>query len=94
METNLLLNVKCKNVHLMNYIMDIVNKKQTIPGLEISIVSEHKNESKSLDKQYTENKQYTQNYIPTPNKQSVYDGGWVDMEDKRAMQNMFDSFRI
>lgn len=97
MEANLLLNVKCTNEHLMNYIMDIVNKKQTIPGLEISVIdntpenSTVKNETVSLDKPIVPVVQ-NHNY-KTPEKPK-YNGGWVDTENKSAMQDMFDTFRI
>lgn len=97
MEANLLLNVKCTNEHLMNYIMDIVNKKQTIPGLEISVIDNTPEnstatiETLSLDKPIVPTVQ-KHNY-KTPEKPK-YNGGWVDTQNKNDMQTMFDSFRI
>lgn len=97
MEANLLLNVKCTNEHLMNYIMDIVNKKQTIPGLEISVIDNTpensivKTETLSLDKPIVP---VVQNHNYKTAEKPKYNGGWVDTENKSAMQDMFDTFRI
>ena len=85
MGTNLILNVKCSNQHLLNYIYDLINKKESISGLEISLYKETPKPTKSSN----------QNNKPNiKDNKSVYDGGWVDMEDKQAVQKMFDSFII
>lgn len=95
METNLILNVKCSNQHLLNYINDLINKKEYISGLEISLYTETQKQTKSLDDNIQLTKTPNQNYSPNINdNKSVYDGGWVDMEDKQAVQKMFDAFRI
>ena len=95
MEANLILNVKITNKHLYDYINDLLSKTESISGLEISLYNDIKNESESSDKQPNINKEIKQNYKPSFNKQhKYYNGGWVDTEDKQAMQNMFNSFRI
>lgn len=85
MEKNLILNVKCSNQHLLNYIYDLINKKESISGLEILLYKETPKPTKSSN----------QNNKPNiKDNKSVYDGGWVDMEDKQAVQKMFDAFII
>ena len=91
METNLILNVKCTNKHLLNYINDLINKKEYISGLEISLYTKTPTKTKSLNDNIQLKKSPDKNI--NDNK-SVYDGGWVDMEDKHAVQKMFDAFRI
>ena len=91
MKTNLILNVKCTNKHLLNYINDLINKKEYISGLEISLYTKTPTQTKSLNDNVQLKKSPNQNI--NDNK-SVYDGGWVDMEDKHAVQKMFDAFRI
>ena len=91
METNLILNVKCTNKHLLNYINDLINKKEYISGLEISLYTKTPTHTKSLNDNVQLKKSPDKNI--NDNK-SVYDGGWVDMEDKHAVQKMFDAFRI
>ena len=102
METNLILNVKCANQHLLNYINDLINKNEHISGLEISLYTETPKQTKSLDDKKTLDDNITKSSIKNnnPNIPNIndnkyeYDGGWVDMEDKQAVQKMFDSFRI
>lgn len=93
------IRVKCTNANLMDYINTALEYGvEIIPGLQFCGMVENNNQiNKKIETIKPEEK--TQFVKPTAYhndniKQPKYNGGWVDTENKSAMQDMFDSFRI
>lgn len=105
MEANMEVNkefnicVKCTNKQLLDYIKTkLVTGSEILPGLEF--VSFVENSSARIEVKNETNLEQSKplinhNYKPTYQKpKPVYNGGWVDMDNKAAVQDMFDAFAL
>lgn len=87
------IRVRCTNKQLLEYIeSSLVYGNEIIPGLEFVSFIEPIVSEKEKPTQLTSNT--IPNIIANSNKQNKYNGGWIDIENKSAMQDMFDSFRL
>lgn len=90
------IRVRCTNKQLLEYIKSsLTYGNEIIPGLEfVSFIEPIISEKETIITQPTTN---TNKHIQAQNvarKQNNYNSGWVDIENKSAMQNMFDSIII
>lgn len=96
------IRVKCTNPYLIDYINSaLVYGVEIIPGLEFCGMVEHKpipttqipiSQTLYKEKVMPQNKHiHNQN---AAHNQNNYSGGWVDVENRNEMQNMFNAFRI
>ena len=90
------IRVRCTNKQLLEYIeSSLTYGNEIIPGLEfVSFIEPIISEKENVITQPTTN---TNKHIQAQNtarKQNKYNSGWIDIENKSAMQNMFDSIII
>jgi hypothetical protein len=90
--------VKCTNADLLYYIKEkLVLGSEILPGLEFVSFIENSTAEVEIKEEPkpTQTPLINHNYKPTYQKPTPnYNGGWVDMDNKSAVQDMFDSLRF